>query len=103
MLNQTSGIDEPQRSKHALVAAALSTQIQSGKYRVGDLLPSEPELSAAFGVSRHTVRVALGRLQSLGLVVSHQGIGTQVHHNKILSRYNYSFNSASDLLQYATK
>jgi GntR family transcriptional regulator len=103
VLNQNTGIDEPRRSKHALVAAALSTQIQNGKYRVGELLPSEPELSTAFGVSRHTVRVALGRLQALGLVVSHQGIGTQVHHDKILSRYNYSFNSASDLLQYATK
>ncbi len=103
MTTMTTGIGQPRRSKHALIAEALSTEIQRGKYRVGDLLPSEPELSAAFGVSRHTVRIALGRLQSLGLTVSHHGVGTQVHRDTIVSRYNYSFNSASDLLQYATK
>ncbi|MCE9661027.1 MAG: GntR family transcriptional regulator [Burkholderiales bacterium] len=99
----TTDIGQRGKSKHALIAEALTTAIQRGKYRVGELLPSEPELSAAFGVSRHTVRVALGRLQSLGLTVSHHGVGTQVHRDNIVSRYNYSFNSASDLLQYATK
>lgn len=88
---------------HALIAEALSNEIEKGKYKVGDLLPSEPELSAAFGVSRHTVRMALRTLHELGLTVSHQGVGTQVSQNKVHTRYNYAFNSASDLLQYATK
>lgn len=93
----------PRRSKHALIAEALSTDIQKGKYKVGELLPSEPELSAAFGVSRHTVRMALRTLHELGLTVSQQGVGTLVNEDKVHSRYNYAFNSASDLLQYATK
>lgn len=93
----------PRRSKHALIANALSNEIQLGKYKVGELLPSEPELSAAFGVSRHTVRMALRTLQELGLTTSHQGVGTEVSKDQVHSRYNYSFNSASDLLQYATR
>lgn len=93
---------EPPRSKHALIAEALSNDIQSGKYKVGDQLPSEAEIGAAFGVSRHTVRIALRTLHSLGLVISQQGVGTQVHKDRIVSRYSHAFNSASDLLQYAT-
>lgn len=95
--------NSPRRSKHALVANALSSEIQQGKHKVGELLPSEPELSAAFGVSRHTVRMALRTLHELGLTMSRQGVGTIVNTDKVHSRYNYAFNSASDLLQYATK
>lgn len=88
--------------KHGLVAEALSSEIVGGKYRIGDLLPSEPQLSQRFGVSRHTVRAALQTLQRLGLVSSHQGVGTQVQETQLVSRYSHSFNSAEDLLQYAT-
>jgi GntR family transcriptional regulator len=89
-------------SKHGLVAEALSSEIQGGKYKVGDLLPSEPQLSQRFGVSRHTVRAALQTLHRLGLVSSQQGVGTQVQETRLVSRYSHSFNSAEDLLQYAT-
>ena len=90
------------RSKHSLLADALSSEITGGKYRVGDLLPSEPQLSQRFGVSRHTVRAALRTLHQLGLVTSQQGVGTQVQETQLVSRYSHSFNSAEDLLQYAT-
>jgi DNA-binding GntR family transcriptional regulator len=90
------------RTKQGLVAEALSSEIQQGKYRVGDLLPSEPQLSQRFGVSRHTVRAALRTLQQLGLVSSQQGVGSQVQQTQLVSRYSHSFNSAEDLLQYAT-
>lgn len=89
-------------SKHGLLAEALSSEILGGKYRVGDLLPSEPQLSLHYGVSRHTVRAALQTLQRLGLVSSQQGVGTQVQETQLVSRYSHSFNSAEDLLQYAT-
>ena len=98
----TTRIAEPPRSKHALIAAALSTDIQAGKYKIGDLLPSEAELAISHGVSRHTVRIALQSLHHLGLVVSHQGVGTKVHKNRLTSRYQHSFNSVADLLQYAS-
>jgi DNA-binding GntR family transcriptional regulator len=88
--------------KHGLVAQALSAEIERGKYPVGELLPSEPQLSLRFGVSRHTVRAALQTLQRLGLVSSRQGVGTQVQETRPVSRYSHSFTSAEDLLQYAT-
>lgn len=88
------------RSKHAAITQALSLDIQRGKYRVGDFLPTEAELSAAFGVSRHTVRMALRTLQSLGLVNGRQGVGTTVRSNQLGSRYSQSFSSPADLLQY---
>lgn len=88
--------------KHELVADALASEIQGGGYRVGELLPSEPQLTRRFGVSRHTVRAALQKLQRLGLVRSQQGVGTQVLETRLVSRYSHSFGSAQDLLQYAT-
>lgn len=89
-------------TKHGLIAHALSSEICGGKYKIGDRLPSEPQLSERFGVSRHTVRAALRTLNQQGLVSSQQGIGTQVQETRLLSRYTHSFSSAEDLLQYAT-
>lgn len=53
-------------------------EIASGRYAVGDRLPTEMEISEAWGVSRPVVREALLRLRADGLVVSHQGLGTFV-------------------------
>ena len=89
-------------SKHGLVAEALSSDILGGRYKVGDRLPSEPQLSLRFNVSRHTVRTALQSLHRLGLVSSQQGVGTQVQQTRLVRRYTPSFGSAEELLQYAT-
>ncbi len=89
-------------TKHRLISDVLSGEIQQGKFKVGDLLPSEPDLSARFGVSRHTVRAALRSLQGLGLVSSRRGVGTAVKGTRLVSRYTHSFGSADDLFQYAT-
>ncbi len=89
-------------SKHDLLTQALRAEIEGDKFQVGDLLPSEPQLSQRFGVSRHTVRAALQTLQRLGLVASQQGVGTRVQATRLVSRYSHAFGSAEDLLQYAT-
>lgn len=47
----------------------------SGEFAGGRLLPSEAELSEAYGVSRVTVRKALDALRDDGLVDSRQGFG----------------------------
>jgi GntR family transcriptional repressor for pyruvate dehydrogenase complex len=60
------------------VFAQLTGEIVSGRYRPGATLPSERTLSAVFGVNRHVVREALGRLEQLGLVSVVQGGGTKV-------------------------
>ncbi|MES2529544.1 MAG: GntR family transcriptional regulator [Pseudomonadota bacterium] len=89
------------QTKHGLITAALTSEIETGRYKTGDLLPSEPELSQRFGVSRHTVRAALRSLQELGLVFSQKGVGSRVQEAQLASRYSHGFSSAEDLLQYA--
>lgn len=91
----------PSRAKHALVADTLAAQIRDGVLKVGDTLPTEAELGALFGVSRHTVRNALRTLHSAGLVFSRQGIGTTVRREQFEARYTQSLGSSQDLLQYA--
>lgn len=49
--------------------------MEGGELRAGGLLPSESELSGAYGVSRVTVRKALDLLRSDGLVDARQGFG----------------------------
>lgn len=51
---------------------------QSGEVTVGQRLPSERELAAAFRVGRSAVREALKSLSLLGLVEIRQGAGTYV-------------------------
>ena len=68
------------QSLHAQLRDALRAAILDGRLRPGDKLPSESELTAAHGVSRITVRQALGALQSEGLIVKLHGKGTFVSH-----------------------
>ena len=56
----------------------LRERIALGEFAVGQRLPSEPALAAGHGVSRVTVRRALDRLASDGLVVRRVGAGTFV-------------------------
>ena len=60
------------------IADALSAEIAEGHYQPGDRLPSEAELSARFGVNRHTVRHALGAMIEGGVVRSRRGAGVFV-------------------------
>ena len=56
----------------------LVKEIAQGHYRPGDRLPTEQQLSARFGVNRHTVRRALGDLADRALVRSRRGAGSFV-------------------------
>ena len=60
------------------VADSVCDMLRSGRYRAGDRLPSEPELSAAFGVGRSTIREAVRELIALGLLEIRPGRGTFV-------------------------
>ncbi|MDJ0629988.1 MAG: phosphonate metabolism transcriptional regulator PhnF [Rhodobacter sp.] len=56
----------------------LVKEIAQGHYGPGDRLPTEKQLSARFGVNRHTVRRALGELADKALVRSRRGAGVFV-------------------------
>lgn len=74
---------------YAAIYTALRTQIFSGKYKPGDLLPSESQLCAEFGASRETVRKGVRQLENEGLVFSRPKIGYFVsqpnHSDMVLS------------------
>lgn len=60
------------------ISDKLASHIASGILKVGDELPSERELAAAFSVSRESVRSAIQDLASRGLVEVSQGARTRV-------------------------
>lgn len=62
---------------------ALKEQIESGRWRPGDTLPSEPELARGFGVSRVVVRQALAILEDDHQIVRIRGRGTFVARPKL--------------------
>jgi GntR family transcriptional regulator len=57
---------------------ALRNWLAPGRYRQGDRLPPEHEVAVMLGVSRGTLRTALGRLEESGEIVRRQGSGTFV-------------------------
>jgi len=60
------------------IADTLAAEIAEGHYAPGDRLPTEAQLSARFGVNRHTVRHALQALADLGTVHARRGSGVYV-------------------------
>lgn len=57
----------------------LLERIRAGSYLPGSRIPSESELSEELGVSRATIRTALAKLASSGLILRKQGNGTYVN------------------------
>jgi GntR family transcriptional regulator of arabinose operon len=66
------------RTKHRQVFEQVLADIESGKLKDGERLPSEAELVQQFASSRPTVARALRDLQNLGLVERKVGSGTYV-------------------------
>ena len=60
------------------VATTLEQRILEGSLKPGDRLPAERELAAELGVSRPSLREAIQKLASKGLLRSQQGGGTYV-------------------------
>jgi DNA-binding GntR family transcriptional regulator len=58
--------------------SAITEMIESGDLPFGSQLPSEGELSEMLGISRSTLREALGHLETFGMVTRQPGRGTFV-------------------------
>lgn len=63
--------------------SVIKRYISAGLIVPGDLLPSEVEMIKSFGISRSTVRQAMGALEDEGLVVRKRGKGTFVAEPKM--------------------
>ncbi|MGQ0481999.1 MAG: GntR family transcriptional regulator [Pseudonocardia sp.] len=66
------------RPPYVQVADAVRAGIEAGEYGPGDKLPTHAELVSEYGVSVATVKKALARLQTSGLIVSRRGEGAFV-------------------------
>lgn len=64
--------------KYLQIATWLKECIQTGKYREGEKLPSELELSGMCEVNRNTLRQAVAKLASEGILRKEKGLGTFV-------------------------
>lgn len=88
------------KPRYLALAEDIGREIGEGAYAVGSLLPSEAELCARHGVSRHTVREATRVLQEQGLVARHQGLGTRIQSARAPTRYVLAMDAIPDLWEY---
>lgn len=67
----------------------MKENIISGEWGPDDQIPSENELCGLFGVSRNTVRSAIQKLKTIGVLITKQGQGTfvcKVFNEQIIER-----------------
>ena len=72
-MNERTAVPLYQQIKEDIKAA-----IQQGTYKAKEKIPTEPELSAQYSVSRITVRRAIEELCGEGYLIKRQGLGTFV-------------------------
>ncbi|WP_433704870.1 GntR family transcriptional regulator [Paraburkholderia sacchari] len=92
--------DVPQ-PRHVDLARTLMEDIRKGRYAVGEMLPTETELCAQWGLSRYAVRQAVQKLCNLGLITRQAGVGTTVLADRPQTRYVQSMDTLGDLALYA--
>lgn len=87
-------------SRYSTLARTLIADIEAGRYRVGQKIPTEAMLQQRFGASRHTIREALRELKNQGMLVAHPGIGTMVKARTAGARFGYGVSSLQELIQF---
>jgi len=80
MNREESGTSRPMRRAGLVdqAAAHFRDEVVSGRWPVGERIPTETALVAEFGIGRNTVREALQSLAHAGLLRREQGRGTFV-------------------------
>ena len=85
---------------YPIVVRDLTEAIAAGTYPVGSLLPTELELCAQYGTSRHTIRAALQELQQLGMVSRRKNVGTRVEAREPAQSFQQTLASLDGLVQF---
>jgi GntR family transcriptional regulator len=80
------------------LADRMVADIGAGRYPVGCRLPTDAELCAETGLSRGTVRRALGLVSDLGLISRRPGDGSRVIATAPLDEYRPVFVSTDDIV-----
>ncbi|WP_049766065.1 GntR family transcriptional regulator [Rhodopseudomonas palustris] len=94
------------RTRWAIVANLLTQRIVGGEYPVGTVMPNEVDLAEQLGVSRSTVRAALGELQQAGMISRRRNAGTRVESVRPLrgpGSYNQTLATIEDVAQYGAQ
>jgi GntR family transcriptional repressor for pyruvate dehydrogenase complex len=82
----------PSGKLYRRLADAIAAEIEAGKYKVGERLPTERELAEQHGVSRPTLREALIALEMLGMIEARHGLGIYVTRAQLpLTASTYDF------------
>lgn len=83
-LNDLSRGNSP---KHQILADALLSDIETGRWRAGEKIPSEDQIASESGMSLGTVQRALRNLAEIGVVERHHGRGTFVRGGRAPNRH----------------
>ena len=84
---QNTQLNNDHTPVYAAIYTAIRTQIFSGQFKPGDLLPSESHLCQEYHASRETVRKGLRQLENEGLVFARPKVGyfvSQPNHNDMV-------------------
>lgn len=82
---------------HRQLYVLLKEQIVTGRYRAGDLLPTQEALCQQFSISRITVRRALADLGEDGFIQNRQGVGAFVTANIGKSKHGPDFSFIGEM------
>ena len=84
----------------------INSQISSGELTIGDLIPSESQLSKLLNVSIGTVRKAIDKLEHNKVLYRHHGKGTYISDygfdNSIFNFFSYGNQTGSSIRIYKT-
>ena len=72
--------------------------IIEGRYKTGELIPSETELQKIFNASRLTIREAVKHLAAQGLLEKKQGVGTYIRRPIIEHRRGFLYSPSEEIL-----
>ena len=68
---------------HSQIKLDLETQLKNGRWKAGDLFPTDKQLMEHYNVSSTTVRRAIYELVQEGWIVRRSGKGTFVRKNMV--------------------
>jgi GntR family transcriptional regulator len=89
--------------RHAELTRSLLKAMTDGTYPVGALLPGELEIAEQYGISRGTVRRALGGLAEMGIVSRKKRAGTRVEAVRPEGAYSSRLSTVEELAQYGAE